>query len=205
MLQKLKDHLPPYIFAELQSVEIFPDKPTPLRLLNTPLRLAHFLAQAHYESDGFKHVEENLNYSAKQLSEVFPRHFKNINPLDYAHDAERIANHVYANRMGNGNEASGDGYKYRGRGYLQLTGKKNYQRFFISVGLAADSNPDLVAKEFALSSAAWFFEDNQLWKWCDVGSGSQAVFDVTKRVNGGTNGIERRIELFEFYYGLVKE
>lgn len=202
-LEKLKNQIPPHLFAELQSVQIFPDTPTPLRLLNTPLRLAHFLAQTHHESNGFNDNEENLNYSAKRLTEVFPKYFKNINPLNYANDPERIANYVYANRMGNGNEATGDGYKYRGRGYLQLTGRKNYEKFFIYVGLQPHSNPDLVAQRYAIASAAWFFETNQLWKWCDVATSDQAVLDVTKRVNGGTNGIKRRIELFNFYYGLL--
>jgi putative chitinase len=207
MLEKLQNKLPTSIVAELQSVQIFTDTPTPLRLLNTPLRLAHFLAQTHYESGGFNYIEENLNYSAKRLMEVFPKQFKNINPHDYAHDPERIANHVYANRMGNGNEASGDGYKYRGRGYLQLTGRKNYEQFFICAGLQPHSNPDLVANSCALASAAWFFDTNQLWKWCDVGSSDRAVLNVAMRVSDGThgiNGIKRRIELFNFYYGLLQ-
>ena len=168
--------------------------------INTPLRLAHFLAQCSHESGDFKAVRENLNYSAEGLRKIFGKYF----PTDaiaaqYARQPEKIANKVYANRMGNGNEASGDGYNYRGRGYIQLTGKENYASFDKVVDEDILSNPDLVATKYPLMSAAFFFNKNGLWSICDKGDSIDVVTMVTKRVNGGTIGLEDRIKKFKQY------
>jgi len=168
--------------------------------INTPLRLSHFLAQCSHESGDFKAVRENLNYSAEGLRKIFGKYF----PTDaiaaqYARQPEKIANKVYANRMGNGNEASGDGYNYRGRGYIQLTGKENYASFDKVVDEDILSNPDLVATKYPLMSAAFFFNKNGLWSICDKGDSIDVVTMVTKRVNGGTIGLEDRIKKFKQY------
>ena len=168
--------------------------------INTPLRLAHFLAQCSHESGDFKAVRENLNYSAEGLRKIFGKYF----PTDaiaaqYARQPEKIANKVYANRMGNGNEASGDGYNYRGRGYIQLTGKENYASFDKVVDENILANPDLVATKYPLMSAAFFFNKNGLWSICDKGDSIDVVTMVTKRVNGGTIGLEDRIKKFKQY------
>lgn len=168
--------------------------------INTPLRLAHFLAQCSHESGDFKAVRENLNYSTEGLRKIFGKYF----PTDaiaaqYARQPEKIANKVYANRMGNGNEASGDGYKYRGRGYIQLTGKENYASFDKVVDEDIIANPDLVATKYPLMSAAFFFNKNGLWSICDKGDSIDVVTMVTKRVNGGTIGLEDRIKKFKQY------
>jgi putative chitinase len=196
MLQKLNGHLPPNVLAELPaSIERYH--------INSALRLAHFLAQCHHESGGFKQTKENLNYSAEGLKKTFGNHFTDSLRLTYAHKPEKIANRVYANRLGNGNEASGDGFKFCGRGYIQLSFRYNYVRFGESIGIDLTANPELVATDYPLTSAAWFFDNNRLWKWCDVGSSDKAVLDVTKRVNGGDNGLAERIELFNHYYALL--
>ena len=196
MLEKLNGQLPPNVLAELPvAIERYH--------INSALRLAHFLAQCHHESDGFRRTEENLNYTDNGLKKTFGKYFTDALRITYAHKPEKIANRVYANRLGNGNEASGEGFKFRGRGYLQLTFKNNYLRFGESIGVEVVANPERVATHYPLASAAWFFEDNRLWKWCDVGSSDKAVFDVTKRVNGGDNGLAERIILFNHYYALL--
>lgn len=157
--------------------------------INTPLRLAHFLAQTAHESGGFRLTEENLNYSAQRLTEVFPKYFRNVDVNAYARKPEKIASRVYANRMGNGDEASGDGWKYRGRGLIQLTGKSNYQRFadFLDFSLE-DVDEFMKTPEGALESAAWFWYMNDINQLAD----KDDVAAVTKKINGGTNGIEER-------------
>lgn len=197
MIEKLNGHLPDNVLAELLTA-------TERYHITSALRLAHFLTQCDHESGGFKRIRENMNYSADDLKTAFGKYFQKVNPDNYAHQAEKIANRIYACRYGNGNEASGEGFKFRGRGFLQLTFKNNYLRFGESINIDLLTSPDLVATRYPLSSAAWFFDDNRLWKWCDVGPGSQAVFDVTKRINGGTHGVEERIELFNRYYALLK-
>jgi putative chitinase len=161
----------------------------------SPNRAAHFFAQTAHESGNFKAFSENLNYSAKGLRGVFRKYF----PTDalanaYARQPMKIANRVYANRMGNGPESSGDGWKYRGRGFLQLTGKNNYRAFGIYIGREQEvlDNPDLVAGELAAESALWFFDCNKLWGICDQGVNDGAILALTKRINGGTHGLDDR-------------
>jgi putative chitinase len=160
----------------------------------SPDRAAHFFAQTAHESGGFKAFSENLNYSAKGLRGIFGKYF----PTDalaraYERKPEKIANRVYANRMANGPETSGDGWKYRGRGALQLTGKANYQAFADYIGRPdVMTNPDLVAGELCFESALWFFDKNKLWGICDQGTGDAAILALTKRINGGTHGLDDR-------------
>ena len=196
-LHNLKGHIPDAVIAQI------PD--TAARFgITTPLRLAHFLAQCGHESGGFKAVRENLNYKAAGLMGIFKKYFPNAKiALQYERNPEKIANLVYANRMGNGSEASGDGYNYRGRGYIQLTGKSNYQLFDKTVPEDITSNPDLVATKYPLASAAFFFNNNKLWAICDKGADVATVTAVTKRVNGGTIGLPDRIKHFNEYYKLL--
>ena len=173
--------------------------------INGPLRLSHFLAQCSHESAGFTRVSENLNYSADGLKRTFGSHFKTVAELSaYAHNPEKIANRVYAGRMGNGDEASGDGFKTRGRGYIQLTGTDNYRAFGKAIGVDVLANPDCVASEYPLLSAAWFFEKGGLWRICDTGPTEAVVTAITKKVNGGTLGLSERLALFNTFYKLIK-
>ena len=172
--------------------------------ITTPLRLAHFLAQCGHESGGFKAVTENLNYGAKGLRGVFGKYFPtDALALQYERKPEKIANRVYSSRMGNGNEASGEGWKFRGRGFIQLTGKDNYKAFDATVEDDILANPDLVAIKYPLASAAFFFNRNNLWTICDRGADDATVTAVTKRVNGGTIGLADRIKHFKEYYKLL--
>ena len=160
--------------------------------LTTKLRIAHFMAQIEHES-GLKPISENLNYSASRLLIVFPKYFPdNKTAANYSKHPERIANRVYANRMGNGNEASGDGWKYRGRGFIQITGKENYYRLHIDADLDCLKNPDLLLEEAnAMISALWFWKLKGLNTLADKND----IIGITKRINGGLNGIEHRKEL----------
>jgi putative chitinase len=166
--------------------------------IKSNLRLAHFLAQCALESANFTATVENLNYSAQRLVQVFSKYFKP--PVDvnaYARNPQKIGSRVYANRMGNGDEASGDGFKFRGRGYIQLTGKNNYNSFSQFVGEDCVASPDLVATKYPLASAAFFFNSNNIWAICDQGSDDGTVTKVTKRVNGGIHGLAERIQNFK--------
>jgi putative chitinase len=165
--------------------------------ITTNLRLAHFLAQCAVESIGFTATVENLNYSARRLLQVFPKYFRGVDPSAYARNPEKIGNRVYANRMGNGDEASGDGFKYRGRGYIQLTGKNNYASFSNFIGDDCVANPDLVATDYPLASAAFYFNSNNIWAICDRGANDATVTSVTKAVNGGTNALPERLQDFK--------
>lgn len=173
--------------------------------ITNPLRMAHFLAQCSHESGGFKLLKENLNYSAQGLLRTFKKYFATeAIALRYERKPEKIANLVYGNRMGNGDELSGDGFKFRGRGFIQLTGKNNYKLFSDFIGEDCVANPDLIATKYPLSSAAFFFDKNNLWQICDKGATSEVVTLVTKRVNGGTNGLQDRINKFNLYLQLLK-
>jgi putative chitinase len=196
-LHNLKGHIPDAVIAQI------PD--TAARFgITTPLRLAHFLAQCGHESGGFKAVRENLNYSAKGLMGIFKKYFPNAKlALQYERKPEKIASLVYGNRMGNGPESSMDGFTYRGRGYIQLTGKSNYSLFDKTVPENIVADPDLVATKYPLASAAFFFNNNKLWSICDRGADVATVTAVTKRVNGGTIGINDRIRHFNEYYKLL--
>jgi len=196
-LEKLKGHIPDSVIAML------PDTIAKFEL-NTPLRLAHFLAQAGHESGGFKAVNENLNYGAKGLRGIFRKYFPtDAKALMYERKPEKIANLVYGGRMGNGVEATGEGWKFRGRGYIQLTGKDNYTAFDKVVVENILEQPDLVATKYPVLSAAWFFHKNGLHKIADGGATDAVVTSVTKRVNGGTIGLADRIKHFKEYYSLL--
>ena len=196
-LDKLKGHIPDAVIA------MIPDTAAKFGI-NTPLRLAHFLAQCGHESGGFRATQENLNYSAQGLNGIFKKYFPTAAAAAaYARQPAKIASKVYANRMGNGSEASGEGYKFRGRGYIQLTGKENYTAFGKSINEDIISNPDIVASKYALLSAAWFFTKNGLHKMADGGASDAVVTQVTKRVNGGTIGLADRIKHFKEYYKLL--
>lgn len=160
----------------------------------SPNRAAHFFAQTAHESGGFKAFSENLNYGAKGLRGIFRKYF----PTDalaraYERKPAKIANRVYGNRMGNGPESSGEGFAFRGRGALQLTGKFNYSEFakYVNRPEVMD-NPDLVATELAFESALWFFDKNKLWGICDQGINDAAIVALTRRINGGQHGIDDR-------------
>jgi len=196
-LDALKGHIPDAV------IQMIPDTAAKFQI-NTPLRLAHFLAQCGHESGGFRATQENLNYSAKGLMGIFKKYFPTEAIANaYQRNPQKIANKVYASRMGNGDEGSGEGYKFRGRGYIQLTGKDNYTAFGKSIGEDIPSNPDVVASKYALLSAAWFFNKNGLHKMADGGATDAVVTSITKRVNGGTIGLADRIKHFKEYYHLL--
>jgi len=157
---------------------------------------AHFFGQCAHESGGFKVFSENLNYSDKGLNGIFKKYFPTIaSTAGYARKPEKIANKVYANRMGNGPESSGDGYKFRGRGPIQLTGKSNYTQFAQDIGRPDIlTNPDIVATELAFESALWFFNKNGLFAIAAKGVSDAVIGQITRRVNGGTHGLDDRIK-----------
>lgn len=195
-IRKLKGHVPDNVYLEIEQIgQKFN--------LTTPLRLAHFLSQCAHESGNFKALQENLNYSADGLVKIFGKYFNSTTAAGYARNAEKIASRVYASRMGNGDETSKEGWKFRGRGYIQLTGKSNYAAFGKFIGEDVVSNPDLIATKFPLASAAFFFNNNKLWAICDKGSDTATITAVTKRVNGGTHGLQDRIDKFKKYWSLL--
>ena len=196
-LERLRGHIPDAVIAQI------PDTASKFAI-NTPLRLAHFLAQCGHESGGFRATQENLNYSAKGLTGTFKKYFPTeAAATPYARNPVKIASKVYGGRMGNGPEPTQEGYKFRGRGYIQLTGKENYTSFGKSINEDICSNPDKVASSYALLSAAWFFSKNGLHKMADEGSSDAVVTKITKRVNGGTIGLADRIKHFKEYYKLL--
>jgi putative chitinase len=196
-LENLKGHIPDAVISQI------PDAAKKFNITN-PLRLAHFLAQCGHESAGFKAIQENLNYSADGLKKIFPKYFPGNLAEGYAKNPEKIASKVYGSRMGNGDETTKEGFKFRGRGYIQLTGKDNYTKFAKFIGEDTVSNPDLVATKYPLASAAFFFDSNKLWAICDKGADDATVTAVTKRVNGGTIGLPDRIKHFKEYFALLK-
>jgi putative chitinase len=160
--------------------------------INTPGRVAAFVAQCAHESGNFRLLKENLNYKAASLRRVFPKYFPTDDLANaYANKQEMIANRVYGGRMGNGDEHSGDGFRYCGRGLIQLTGKANYQSFAESLEMDVEDVPEYLATfEGAVQSACWFWESNNLNQWADKGD----ILTLTKRINGGTIGLEDRIK-----------
>lgn len=204
MIEKLNGKLPQAVLNELPLVM---DKFG----ISNPLRLAHFLSQCGHESGGFKLVHENMNYSADGLLKIFGKYFKKADKVTpdaelaakYARQPEKIGSRVYANRMGNGDESSGEGWKFHGRGYIQLTGKDNYKAFSDFIGEDCVANPDLVATKYPLTSAAFFFHKNKLWDICDKGHSHDVVAAVTKRVNGGDIGLLDREKHFNEYNNLL--
>ncbi|MEM6900203.1 MAG: SH3 domain-containing protein [Pseudomonadota bacterium] len=162
-------------------------------ITETPLRFSHFMAQLAHESNKFTAVEENLNYSAEALLRVFSKYFNEAEATEFARQPERIANRVYANRIGNGSEASGDGYRYRGRGFIQLTGRANYRDIGSQIGKNLEGNPDIVATDptIAVEVSAAYWDSRNINQFADADD----VYKVTKLINGGFNGIEDRIRL----------
>ena len=197
-VSKLKGHVPDAVLSQIPEVmEKFQ--------INTPLRLCHFLAQCGHESNNFKATQENLNYSAKGLLGIFKKYFPTeAKALEYERKPEKIANLVYGGRMGNGAEASGDGFKYRGRGFIQLTGKDNYSAFNKSVTEDVVANPDLVATKYPLLSAAWYWNSRNLNASADKGDTEAVVTEITKKVNGGTIGLADRLKHFKEYLSFLK-
>jgi putative chitinase len=166
--------------------------------INTPQRVAAFIAQCAHESGGFRALKENLNYKAVTLRKIFPKYFPDDATANYyaslPNKQEAIANKVYGGRMGNGSEASGDGFRYCGRGLIQLTGKNNYQNFADSIETPVEDIPEFLATfEGAVQSACWFWESNNLNQWADKGD----ILTLTKRINGGTIGLDDRIKHYE--------
>jgi putative chitinase len=195
-LEALRGHIPDPVLAQIPSTaEKF--------RITSVLRLTHFLAQCSHESGGFTTVFENLNYSAQGLKTYFRKYFSDDQYASYARNPVAIGSRVYANRNGNGNEASGEGYRFRGRGFIQLTGKSNYEQFAAFIGEDTVANPDLVATKYPLASAAFYFDNNHLWAICDQGAGDDTIAKVTIGVNGGTNGLAERVSRFKEYYALL--
>jgi putative chitinase len=166
--------------------------------INTPQRVAAFIAQCAHESGGFRALKENLNYKAATLRKIFPKYFPDDATANHyaslPNKQEAIANRVYGGRMGNGPEASGDGFRYCGRGLIQLTGKQNYQNFADSIETPVEDIPEFLATfEGAVQSACWFWEANNLNQWADKGD----ILTLTKRINGGTIGLDDRIKHYE--------
>ena len=194
-LGNLKGHVPDSV------ISMIPDVAAKFGI-DTPLKLAHFLSQCGHESGGFKITQENLNYSSKGLMGIFKKYFPDEATANaYQRNPEKIANRVYSGRMGNGPEASGDGYKFRGRGFIQLTGKDNYTAFGKSINEDIASQPEKVGTTYPLLSAAWFFSKNCLKKCVDASDAS--VTNVTKCVNGGTIGLEDRMKHFKEFYSVL--
>ena len=166
----------------------------------------HFFAQCAHETGEFRLFAENLNYSADGLSKIFPKYFNTAQLAEsYQRNPAIIANRVYANRMGNGNEATGDGWKYRGRGAIQLTGKANYQEFAKHMNKPEIVNsPDLVETVYSFESALFFFYKNKLWEICNNGLDVDTVRKLTLKINGGINGLDHRIALTKKYAGYLK-
>jgi len=195
---KLKGKIPDEVIAKLPVIEEKFEA-------NTPVRMAHFLAQCAHESGGFKLKVENLNYSAKGLLGTFRKYFPTeALRKQYERKPIMIASRAYADRIGNGPEATKDGYTYRGRGYIQTTGKSNYQAFTKFIGEDCVANPDLVATKYPLESAAFFFDNRKLWTICDKGANDATVTAVTKVVNNGINGLPERLKYFREYYAVLK-
>lgn len=193
-ITRLKGSVPGSVFFALPNI-------AEKYFINTPLRMAHFLAQCSHESGHFQQVRENLNYTSAGLRKTFKKYFPtDIMAKAYERKPVEIASRVYANRNGNGPEISHEGYIYRGRGYIQLTFKDNYQAFSNFIGEDCVNAPDLVAEKYPLESAVFFFVNRKIFPICDKGATNGTIEAVTKLVNGGTNGLEERIKNFQFFY-----
>jgi len=169
--------------------------------INTPLRISHFLAQLLHESGNLLRTTENLNYGAPGLLSTFRKYFTVEQATQYARKPEKIAARVYANRMENGDEATGDGWKYRGRGYIQLTGKSNYKALTESLNVDFVANPDLVATpQYAALSAGWYWNSRGINKLADADD----ILKVTKAINGGTIGLEDRKHHLALVKSIIK-
>lgn len=178
-----------------------------VRFLNmSRLRGAHFFAQCAHESGNFRFLEENLRYTAEKLVIIWPKIFPTMEiALQYDRAPQKIANRAYADRMGNGSEVSGDGWKYRGRGAIQLTGRDNYKAFSeYEKNPEILHNPDIVASEYPIESAIFFFDRNKLWDICDKGIDDETITLLTKRINGGTLGLAERIEKTKEFHQILE-
>jgi len=196
-IEALKGHVPDSVIEQIPAV-------ASKFGIDSPLRMAHFLAQCGHESGGFKIVRENLNYSADGLQKIFKKYFPTPeSAAAYARQPDKIANKVYGNRMGNGDEASGDGYKFSGKGFIQLTGKENYTAFDKTVDDDILANPNLVATKYPLLSAGWFWNKNGLNAIADTGATDEVVTKITKRVNGGTIGLPDRLKHFKEFHKIL--
>jgi len=196
-LEKLKTVLPESLYNELPEV-------CAKFGIDGPLRCSHFLGQAATESGKFTVFTENLNYSGEALWKLFAKYFKDKNEaFSFAKQPKKIANRIYSSRMGNGDEASGEGFLYKGRGALQTTGKNNYKALGDFLGVDLIAHPELVATDYILSSAAFFFMSNNLWTICDKGVDDATITTLSKRVNGGTHGLLDRIKYTKEYYKLL--
>ena len=199
IIDSLKQHIPSSVLREL-----------PLVInkygIETNSDVAHFLGQCSHESGGFSHVFENLNYSGESLLKVFPRHFKDVYEAQQFHRRpEEIANRIYGGRMGNGPAPSGDGWKYRGRGFIQLTGRINYAAFDKSVDDDIVANPDYVATKYPLLSAGWFWRSRGIPKTNSTEITDAAVMRITKIVNGGSHGLANRIALTRLFFTILSD
>lgn len=190
---KLIGHIPDKVLSKIPNI----------KEITNNLRLAHFLSQCAHESQNFTRVFENLNYSAQGLQNTFGKRFTHDESIKYAHDQQDIANRAYASRMGNGDEKSGDGWRYRGKGYIQLTGHDNHALFSKYIGVDCCANPDLVATDYPLESAAFFFTEKKIWTLCDKGHELQNISEVTKKINPSKHGLASRVQLFNKFYNLL--
>lgn len=192
---KLKGHIPDSVYEQVAGMVH----------IDGPKRCSHFLGQCAVESMNFTQYTENLNYSVQGLMSIFRKHFPNVTvAAEYARQPERIANKVYADRMGNSNETSGDGWRYRGRGALQCTGKSNYKALGDYLKVDLINNPDLVATIYPLHSAEWFFTSHNLWSICDLGVDTATITTVSKKINGGDHGLSSRIEKTLHYWNILQ-
>ena len=189
-----------------KTIELVADK---FNLANNA-QAAHFMAQCHHESMGFTRTVENLNYRAEALAKIYPKYIKPYEARFYAQQPEKIANKIYANRMGNGDESTGDGWRYRGRGYIQITGKNNYYQYFKNIGLSIISPDLLLLPPHALASADWFFYKNDIYSLCK-NTTAISVLDVSRAVNLGNihsnatpNGFLDRVALTKQYFDVLK-
>ena len=193
-ITKLQGSIPDMIYQQLGAI---PE-------IDGPLRMSNFLGQCKLESAGFTKFTENLNYSGEALWSLFSKHFTDQAEAEtYARQPEKIANRIYANRMGNGDEASGDGWLHRGQGAIQITGADNQGAFFKSIGLPEDSDPQLIATTYILTSAAWFFTTHGLWAICDKGVDLATVTILTHSINGGDNGLPLRLQYTQEFYNIL--
>lgn len=194
-LHRLSKSIPNKILSDLnRSSPIWTVTDPPKDAIKTALRLAHFLGQCAYESNLFKSQYENLNYSTHRLLHLFPKYFSDADTTqEYAHCEEKIASRIYARRMGNGDEASGDGFRFRGRGYLQLTGRDNYALFSSWIGYNCIDDPDAVANRYSLMSGIFFFHHTNLWPLCEQGIDHDTIATVTQTINGGYHGLKKRM------------
>ncbi|MFA5921223.1 MAG: glycoside hydrolase family 19 protein [Methylococcaceae bacterium] len=192
-IDKLAGHIRQSVLDELPRIHS----------ITNDLRLCHFIAQCAYESNGFNGIFEDLNHSVHALETLFQKHFSHNQAIMYQHAPDAIANIAYADRMGNGNVASGDGYKFRGRGYIQLTGRENYEKFSEFVGDDCVNYPDLVATKYPLRSAEFFFNERNIWPICDRGFTSPVIATVSLKVNAAATGLPGRRKRFEEYWRLI--